>query len=73
MVDLIEEKFLKGEKSSRIRLKVNGENVPLSPFVQKSIIGTVRGMISALKGCESPQSVEIRISGDKNLDSSEET
>ena len=73
MVDLIEEKFLKGEKSSRIRLKVNGENVPLSPFVQKSIIGTVRGMISALKGCQSPQSVEIRISGDKNLDSSEET
>jgi hypothetical protein len=66
MVDLIEEKFLKGKESPRVRLKVNGQNVPLSPFVQKSIIGTVRGMVSALKGCESPKSLEIQISDDEN-------
>lgn len=73
MVDLIEEKFLKGKESPRVQLKVNGQNVPLSPFVQKSIIGTVRGMVSALKGCESPKSLEIRISGDENPHPSEET
>jgi molybdopterin-guanine dinucleotide biosynthesis protein B len=61
IVDLIEEKFLKGEKSPPVRLKVDGKDIPLSPFVRKSINGTVRGMISALKGCESPKKVEIRI------------
>ena len=61
MVDLIEEKFLKGKKPSLVQLKVNGRDVPLSSFVQKSMIGTVRGMLSALKGCESPKSIEIRI------------
>ena len=61
MVDLVEEKFLKGKKTSLVQLKVNGRDIPLSSFVQKSMIGTVRGMVSALKGCESPKSVEIRI------------
>ncbi len=61
IADLIEEKFLKGKKPSFIQLKVNGRNISLSPFVQKSIRGTLRGMVSALKGCESPKSVEIRI------------
>lgn len=61
IVDLIEEKFLKGEKSPPVQLKVDGQNIPLSPFVQKSIVGTVRGMVSALKGCESAKNVEVRI------------
>ncbi len=61
MADLIEEKFLKRKKTSLVQLKVNGRDVPLSSFVQKSLIGTVRGMVSALKGCESPKSIEIRI------------
>ncbi len=61
MVDLIEEKFLRENQSPRVHLKVNGKDIPLSSFVQKSMIGTVRGMVSALKGCESPKSVEIRI------------
>ncbi len=64
MVDLIEEKFLKGGKGPRVRLKVNGQDIPLSAFVQNSITGTVRGMVSSLKGCESPQNVEIRITED---------
>ncbi len=61
IVDLIEERFLKGENSPSVQLKVDGKDISLSPFVQKSIIGTVRGMISALKGCESPKSIEIRV------------
>jgi molybdopterin-guanine dinucleotide biosynthesis protein B len=61
LADLIEKKFLRGEKTPRVRLRVNGREIPLSSFVQQSIRGTVRGMISSLKGCESPQSVEIEI------------
>jgi molybdopterin-guanine dinucleotide biosynthesis protein B len=61
MVDLIEEKFLQGKKPAPVQLRVNGRDIPLSSFVQKSMTGTVRGMLSALKGCESPGNVEIRI------------
>ena len=61
IVDLIEEKFLVGKKSPPVQLKVEGKDISLSPFVQKSIIATVRGMVSALRGCESPKNVEIRI------------
>lgn len=61
LVDLIEQKFLKEKGSPRIRLQADGKEVPLSPFVQKMILGTVQGMVSSLKGCEKAQSIEIRI------------
>lgn len=61
LVDLIEEKILKGGKRIKVFLRVNGSEVPLSPFIQESIKGTVRGMVSSLKGCASPQSVDIQI------------
>ena len=61
LADLIENEFLRGKKTPRVRLRVNGREIPLSPFVQQSIRGTVRGMVSSLKECESPQGVEIEI------------
>ncbi len=61
IVDLIERKFLTGKEARPVRLRVNGKEVPLSPFVRNSITGTVRGMVSSLKGCESPQEIEIQI------------
>jgi molybdopterin-guanine dinucleotide biosynthesis protein B len=61
LVDLIEEKILKGRKRANVFLRVNGSEVLLSPFVQESIKGTVRGMVSSLKGCDSPRSVDIQI------------
>jgi hypothetical protein len=61
LVDLIEEKILKGGKRIKVFLRVNGSEVPLSPFIQESIKGTVRGMVSSLKGCASPRSVDIQI------------
>jgi len=70
IVDLIEERFLQRKEPPPVRLKVNGEDISLSPFVQKSIVGTVRGMVSALKGCESPQRIELRISPDEDANES---
>jgi len=64
LTDLIVEKFLKGRKSPQVHLRVNGKEIPLSPFVEKSISHTVRGMVSSLKGCASPQNVEIKIMPD---------
>jgi molybdopterin-guanine dinucleotide biosynthesis protein B len=61
LVDLIEEKILKGKKRAKVFLRVNGVEIPLSPFLQESIKGTVRGMVSSLKGCVAPQGVDIQI------------
>jgi len=61
LVDLIEEKFLKHQKPAKVRLRVDGKEIPLTPFVQNSIRGTVAGMVSSLKGCSSPQKVELQI------------
>ena len=61
LVDLIEEKFLRGKKRAKVFLRVNGVEIPLSPFVQESIKGTVRGMVSSLKGCALPQGVDLQI------------
>ncbi len=61
IVDLIERTFLARKEEPRIHLRVNGKEIPLSPFVRKSLSGTVRGMVSSLKGCESPREVEIRV------------
>ena len=61
LVDLIEEKFLKHRQKTGVRLRVNGKDIPLSSFVQKSIRGTLAGMVSSLKGCEDPKNIEIKI------------
>ncbi len=64
IVDLIERKFLRKPVSPKIQLRVDGKEIPLTPFVQKSIQSTVRGMLSALKGCPSPQSIDLKIDPD---------
>jgi molybdopterin-guanine dinucleotide biosynthesis protein B len=68
LVNLIEDLFLKGQKAPRMRLLVNAKEVSLSPFVQKSIQATVFGMLSALKGCESPETVELQIAATPSAD-----
>ncbi len=64
VVDFIEEKVLRKEPQPRVRLRVNGREVPLSSFVQSAIRSTVRGMVSSLKGCGAPQEVELQIEPD---------
>jgi molybdopterin-guanine dinucleotide biosynthesis adapter protein len=59
--DFIERTFLKERKEETITLKVNGNAVPLNPFVRGFIAGTLKGMVSSLKGCRDPKQIEIRI------------
>ena len=61
IVDLIESKFLKGDRREEISLRINGKRIPLSPFVERFLIRTIKGMISSLKGGENPQKLEIKI------------
>jgi len=44
-----------------ITLKINGKDIPLTEFPKSIIISTILGMLSALKGAEEIQKVEISI------------
>lgn len=61
----IEKKFLKLRKEKEILLKVDGRLIPMTPFVRDFLSKTIKGMLSALKDCETPESIEIRIEGEE--------
>ncbi len=61
IVDLIESKFLKGDRAEEIALRVNGKPISLSPFVEGFLIRSIKGMISSLKGAENPKGIVIKI------------
>ena len=61
----IEKKFLKLKKEKEILLKVDGRPIPMTPFVRDFLSKTIKGMLSALKDCETPESIEIRIEGEE--------
>lgn len=48
-----------GEKD--IIIKFNGEEVPLKPFVEDIIKGSVMGMVQALRGYEEGMDVTIEV------------
>jgi molybdopterin-guanine dinucleotide biosynthesis protein B len=61
IVDLIESTFLTGSRREGISLRIGGRRIPLSPFVERFLVRTIKGMISSLKGGENPQRIEIKI------------
>ncbi len=61
IVDLIESTFLKGGRREGVSLRINGRRIPLSLFVERFLVRTIKGMISSLKGGENPQRIEIKI------------
>ena len=63
--NFIEKKFLKSRKEKEISLRVDGRPILMTPFVRDFLTKTIRGMLSALKGCETCESIEIRIEGEE--------
>jgi molybdopterin-guanine dinucleotide biosynthesis protein B len=61
VADFIEKKYLKSKKEEEIILKVDGRIVPLKPFIRDFLMGSIKGMVNSLKGCEKPNKIEIRI------------
>lgn len=64
VADFIEKKFLKSKREEEITLKVDGRTVDLKPFIRDFLSGSIKGMVSSLKGCEKPKKIEIRIEGE---------
>ena len=63
VADFIEKKFLKSKGEEEITLKVDGRTVPLKPFIRDFLLGSIKGMVSSLKGCEKSKKIEIKIEG----------
>ncbi len=59
--NFIEKEFLKSKKEKEIVLRVDGKPIPMTPFVKDFMTKTIKGMLSALKGCETSKRIEIHI------------
>ena len=60
LANFIEQTFLTEPKEEAI-LFVNGNHIPLSPFVRSFIEGTVKGMVSTLKGVDTAKRIDLWI------------
>jgi len=47
--------------SGPVQLMVDGMDIPLKPIMQHMVANSVRGLVSSLKGCSSPQKIVLRI------------
>jgi molybdopterin-guanine dinucleotide biosynthesis protein B len=63
--NFIEKEFLKSPKEKEISLEVGGKPIPLSPFVRDFLTKTIKGMLSALKGCDPAGRIEIHVEGEE--------
>jgi molybdopterin-guanine dinucleotide biosynthesis protein B len=61
LADFIEKKFLTSTSHPEVSLKVDGKTISLTPFVRDFLSKTIKGMLSALKGCETSQRIEIHM------------
>jgi molybdopterin-guanine dinucleotide biosynthesis protein B len=61
LANFVEKEFLKPKKKKEIFLRVNGKPIPMTPFVRDFLTKTIKGTLSALKGCEKTERVEIYI------------
>ncbi|MBI5886576.1 MAG: molybdopterin-guanine dinucleotide biosynthesis protein B [Deltaproteobacteria bacterium] len=57
----IEKEVLRKAKPSTVSLIVDGEHVPLKPFIEVLLREAVIGMTRSLKGCEKARDVEIKV------------
>lgn len=62
--NFIEKEFLKRREEKEISLRVDGRPIPMTPFVRDFLTKAIQGMLSALRGCETSESIEIRIEGE---------
>lgn len=65
VAEFLEKSFIKKRNDDfphEVTLLVNGKEIPMKHYVKKSLMGVIEGFISALKGVEKPETIEIRIS-----------
>ena len=61
LASFIEKEILRSKKEREVFLRVDGKPISMTPFVKDFLTKTIKGMLSALRGCETSESIEIRI------------
>jgi molybdopterin-guanine dinucleotide biosynthesis adapter protein len=64
VADFIEKRYLQSKKVREVSLRVDGMRISMTPFVERFVTGTIKGMLSSLKGCETAKRIEFRIEGE---------
>ncbi len=54
--------------SQKLTLRINNKNIPLKPFIEEFIKGSIKGMLASLKDCKDIENVDIRITSDMSQD-----
>ena len=64
IIDFVEEKFLKKKKTSKegsVKLYVDGKDVTLKPFIQKTLKGMIKGYLEGLRDVENAGHIRVEI------------
>lgn len=61
LADFLEDRYLKGRKRMDALVRLDGKQLPMNDFVRDFLIGGVRGMLSTLRGWDSPRTIDIQI------------
>jgi len=61
VADFIEERFPRKANRPEIVLKLDGKKLPMKTFVQEFVMSGILGMLSTLRGYESPKQIDISI------------
>jgi len=72
LVQWLEDNYINIADEPKVEIMLDGRPVTLTPFLQKLIRNTWRGLLSSLKGWNSQGEVEIRISGEPEGDPKQE-
>jgi molybdopterin-guanine dinucleotide biosynthesis protein B len=63
VADFIEKTFLAAKKGKEVILKVDGKTIPLNPFVRGFLTRSIQGMVTSLKECDAPSTIDLHIEG----------
>ncbi len=66
VADLIETRYLRDRKKSRVLVQLDGKQLPLNDFVADFVIGGIKGMLSTLRGWKKPQTISIHIRSEED-------
>lgn len=61
MGEFIEERYLRDRKEHAVSVFLDGKKLPMNAFVRDFLAGTLRGMLSTLRGWEDPGKIDIQI------------
>ncbi len=61
IADFVEARFLKSGGTASVSLVMDGQYIPLKPFIEEMFVNAISGMVAALKGGKGARSIQISV------------